>query len=92
MPADQAGHPRRSRARGDTAELNAQQLHVIHDADKRAVVIEQLAVQQMQACIEQPCARRRGVGKLIGRTRHWPAAVTIISGIAASEASRMMTR
>ncbi|MDT5055672.1 MAG: hypothetical protein QOF66_4038 [Mycobacterium sp.] len=51
-----------------------------------------LAVQQMQACIEQPCARRRGVGKLIGRTRHWPAPVTIISGIAASEASRMMTR
>ena len=92
MPAHYPGHTRRSRARGDIAELNARQLQVIHDADWRAVVIEQLAVLQMQACIEQPCARRRGVGKLIGRTRHWPAPVTIISGIAASEASSMMTR
>lgn len=50
---------------------------VVHDADRVTVVVDQLAVQQVQPSVE---------------CRHWPAPVTIINGIAATEAARMITR
>ena len=52
-------------------------------------IVEQLAVEQVQPGVEQPAAMPHG-GKFVGA--HWPAPVTIISGIAASDAARMMTR
>jgi hypothetical protein len=63
VPTDQPRHPRRSRAGGNIAELDARQFQVIHDTDGGAGVVDQLSVQSMQAGIEEPPARRCCVGK-----------------------------
>ena len=57
--------------------LDAVELEVVDDADRGAVGIEYLPVQQVQAGVDDS---------------HWPAPVTIISGMAASEAATIITR
>ena len=52
--------------------------------------VEQLPIQQVQPGVEQMAAM--GLDRQVVAAAHCPAPVTIISGIAANEAARMMTR
>ena len=89
MPLTRGG--RRSSRDVDTG-LDAVEIEVVDDADGFARVVEELAVQKVQAGVQHPAPRLGCVGKLVVGLVHWPASVTIIRGMAASDAARMITR
>ena len=80
-----------------TSMCDVGQLQVINGDDGRSGVVEDLPVQQVQFGVEDlpgvPLGRFAWyVAVVIGMSGHAPAPVTIMSGIAATDAARMMTR
>src|SRR6185312_15755837 len=67
-------------------------VEIVDDADGFAGVVEQLAVQQVQSGVQKPSRRLGCVEKVVVRMGHWPAPVTIMRGMAASDADRIRTR
>ena len=93
LPGQDAAHPGgRCPARDVVTDCDAVQVEVVDDADGFARVVDELAVQQVQPGVQQPTGRVGCVGKVVAGVCHWPAPVTIINGMAASDAARMITR
>src|SRR5689334_2228344 len=91
MTGQQGGDPWRRGARGDiTVGLHSAELEVVDDADRVVAMVQQLTIEQMQPRVENPAAVAQ-LGPIVA-AGHWPAPVTIINGIAASDAAKMITR
>src|SRR4051794_2237616 len=87
-PREESYHAWRLAAPGQMVRRPGQ-VEVVDGGDRQSVPVVDLPVEQVQARIDQPSADGRG-SRQVGA--HAPCRVMTIRGIAAIEATRMMTR